>query len=262
MGPCGLWSVTGSPTGLPMRPAGQRPVAAVEAVALSADGTWVAGATGSTVRVWQVSDGVLTAEVDAGSAATAIDFAPDGRRLVIGDAVGSLKVAPLGGTVAEGRSAAGAPIHGLDFAPDGATIATGDDAGHVQLWRAATVSPLGPPATVPAPVRWLGFSPDAGTLFVATDHWLHRYRVGATGLEALDARLPDLRLAKAAFVSLDQSRLRMAGFDGEGGLRLEDVDFSTRPAAAEPARVGLDRNWSAVFGVRVDEAGNVVAVDP
>ena len=255
-----LWSFAdGAPVGLPMQATAEKPASPIVAVALSADGRWAAGAGGSAVRLWQVAGGVLQANIDVADGPTAIDFSPDNQHLAIADRAGLFRVAELDGPVTTARMPLDAPIRGLAVAPGGEIAATGDDAGRVQLWRMADATPIGSEAMLPARVRWVGFSPDGSTLFAVTDMWVHRYAVSPTGLVAIDASLPALRLMPAAFAAVDEARLRVAGITDAGALAVEDVNLTSPPALAGEASTAAGRDWATVLGLGLDDSGNVVA---
>jgi hypothetical protein len=127
----------------------------------------------------------------------------------------------------------------------------------VQVWRRGGQA-LGASRTVPSAVRWLGFGSD-GVLLAATDHWLHSFAVGPGELAPLHSRPAEGSAAAArAFAAAGDERVRILGFDARGTLRRSDVDLAAPGVASVPPEV-LSRDWSAVLGRRLDDAGEVVS---
>jgi hypothetical protein len=112
---------------------------------------------------------------------------------------------------------------------------------------------------VPSAVRWVGFGSD-GLLLAATDHWLHSFSVGPRGLELLHTwPAPGSVAAARGLAALGGERVRIAGFDARGELRRTDIDLASPragPRVAPPEVVS--RDWPAVLGLTVDDAGEVV----
>jgi WD40 repeat protein len=87
-----LWDVAAeAPTGAVMQPTN----APISLVALSGDGRFVANAAGRVVRVANVSDGTVVAEITLQGAARALSFAPGAASVVIGDDTGAVTIAPF-----------------------------------------------------------------------------------------------------------------------------------------------------------------------
>jgi WD40 repeat protein len=124
----------------------------------ASDGTTLAGADGSgNILLLDVSSGASWSVADRGRAAVrALAFAPDGRRLLIGDDRGELRVVDRTGRLLL-RLGAGASVHGVAWTPDGNTLLARHIDGSVTRWNAADGSPLPlAPAlrqTLDAPVR-------------------------------------------------------------------------------------------------------------
>jgi hypothetical protein len=121
-----LWGADRKPLGSSLRHDGP-----VRAVAVSADGTWLATATGKAVRLWDAArrQPVGPPRVHEAEVAS-LAFSPDGKTLLTGDAAGAVRLvtvpAPLGEdvqrlelwaeTVARAVLDAGGHVHALDEA--------------------------------------------------------------------------------------------------------------------------------------------------
>jgi WD40 repeat protein/subtilisin-like proprotein convertase family protein len=235
------------------------------AVALSGDARWIASAAAGTVRLFSAADGALARELPFAGPTAALAFAPDATTLAIGDrdAVRLVRVEPSGGEVRARAASGDTAITSVAFAPNGERYASGDTAGNLRLGRAATAETLGGVHALGGAVRWVGFGGD-DVLLAATDGWLHSYTVGPAGLAPLHSRrLPVVQTPAPAFAAAGQERVRVAGFNVTGVLRLLDVDLggAPAPAIAPPADV-LERDWPAVLGARLDDDGDVRLLDP
>jgi WD40 repeat protein/tetratricopeptide (TPR) repeat protein len=149
-----------------------------------------------TARLWDATTGAplgapfpLPSSLDTwwyvvglGRDGTAVSFVDKEQSVWIFDgATGSVRgrTPPLGGSV-----------YGLEFSPNGKTFFTGLENGEVQLWDAATVTPLGDPIRNPAGAISGGlFSPDGQSLLVPCEDGSVRLWDLATRKE----RIPPLR---------------------------------------------------------------------
>jgi WD40 repeat protein len=146
---------------------------AVSAVALSADGLFLASGRGQDVVLWDVRSGrQRTFRHEPGSNIRGLAFAPDGKSLAVADEGGAPKVWDLATGVAQRYPSRGHLVLAVAFSPDGRTL-TGAGHGHeVGLWEVAR--PGQPPRRIAH--RW------------GTVHPHHRLAFSADGqLLAVDA---------------------------------------------------------------------------
>jgi subtilisin-like proprotein convertase family protein len=249
-----IWdTATGAPTGVLVPGASDR----IDHVALSADGRYVASAARRQVEVAGAADGVRIQQLEAPADVTALALGGDA--VVVADRSGNVTVVPIGGEREPRSVQVGAAVPTIAFAPGAVSLAIGSDAGRVAVLGVADLAEVAA-ITLPAPVRWAGYSPDGGHLLVATDAWLHAFAVAAgyapvaSRLVRLPARHPNL--AAAGGVSV-----HVAGLDGAGALARAELDLAAAPAVAF-ARELVERDWSAVLGLRLDDSGRPVASEP
>jgi hypothetical protein len=89
---------------------------------------------------------------------------------------------------------------------------------------------------------------------------MHSYAIGPAGLEPLHSRpVPLAQTPAPVFAAAGQERVRIAGFDVMGALRTLDLDLATAPT---PRAEMLARDWPAVLGLRLDDAGEATFPDP
>jgi eukaryotic-like serine/threonine-protein kinase len=153
--------------------------AAVDAVACSPDGTWLATGCGDgKVRLWDVASGQSRGELGhPGRLIRSLAFHPGGELLLTscGDGKARLWAVPSGRPVGQPVTHAPAQpstrwpaetgIMCVAFSPDGKTFATAGREGSVRLWETASCTPLGPPL-IPSgdPVWVVAFRPDGQAL--------------------------------------------------------------------------------------------------
>jgi WD40 repeat protein/subtilisin-like proprotein convertase family protein len=235
------------------------------AVALSSDARWIASAAAGTIRLWSAADGAIARELPYAGSTAALAFTPDGATLAIGDrdALRFVRVDPGSSETQARANARDASITSVAFAPSGEYYASGDAAGTLQLGRVATAATFGDAHELAGAVRWVGFGGD-GVLLAATEGWLHSYAVGPAGLEPLHSRrLPLVETPAPAFAAAGQERVRLAGFNLTGALRLLEVDLGAAPEPAlAPSADVLARDWPAALGLTLDDAGEPKLVDP
>jgi WD40 repeat protein len=231
----------------------------IVAVAVSADARWIASAAAGTVRLWSAADGGLVTELPFAGTTPTLAFAPDATSYAIGDRDG-LRLVPIAPGAASARTlTAPAAITAFAFAPGGEYYAAGDALGNLQLGRVTTGASVGAIRALPSGVAWVAFGTDE-VLLATTGGWLHSYAVGPDGVQALHDRRLALAFAPApAFAALGEERLRIAGFDVMGPLRLLELDLGAAPnPAAPPLPEVLARDWPAALGLRLDDSGEPV----
>jgi len=254
-----LWDVAATvPTGAVMQPTD----AAISSVALSGDGRFVANAAGRVVRVANVADGMVIAQITLQGAVRALAFAPDATSVAVGDDSGAVTIAPFAPARARVVAALDAPVRSLAFAPDGARLAVGDAAGVVRLIGAEDGAVSAVAREWPQPVRWLGFSPDGGVLLAATDAWLHSLSVSESALEPVHSRLVQWPSAPQSVTAMSGSVVRVAGLDANGALGVVDLDVAASVAGGDVSAALVTKDWAAALALRLDDNGDPVPFDP
>lgn len=237
--------------------------APVAIVALSSDGRSVASAAGATIRVATVADGRVTAELMAEGAVTALAFAPDSARIAAGDASGAIVIAPLAADARTRLTARlDAAVTSLAFSPDGNRLAAADSSGAIALLAAADARVEGAAHRWAQPIRWLDFSADGGSLLVATDSWLHAL-AATPALSPTYSKLFSWPAFSTALVPKSATAVGFAGVDASGVLASGVVDLAAPPRAVTPdASALVARDWSAAFGLRLNDNGDPVPLEP
>jgi WD40 repeat protein/subtilisin-like proprotein convertase family protein len=254
-----LWDVAAqAPTGAVMQPTSTP----ISLVALSSDGRFVANAAGRVVRVANVTDGAVIAEITLQGAARALTFAPGAASVVIGDDTGTVTIAPFAPARARVSAAFDAAVTAVAFAPDGARLAVGDAAGVVRLIVPADGVQTAATAGWPQPVRWLDFSPDGAVLLAATDAWLHALSVTATALEPLHTKLVQLPAAPRAAAAVSTSVVRVVGLDSSRALGVVDLDLAATAASNRSYSSLVVKDWAAALALQLDDNGDPVRFDP
>jgi WD40 repeat protein len=230
----------------------------------SPDGEWVAS-TGidRTIRVWRAAGRQDRAILHGHSLpATALIFAPDGRRLaslstdtgnVFGKGDRTVRVWDVDPDatlpVLRGHTRA---IYPVALSPDGRWIASGSVDGTVRLWDAATGEPA---ATLPNPgrVRSLAYGPDGS--------WLAVLRLGEDRLRIWDVATSRISIeelqvpgAMNASVHPDGKRLALTVADPRSTkwrLQVRDLASGESVFSAEGQSLGYspDGRWLAVTAV-------------
>ncbi|MFE2132027.1 NB-ARC domain-containing protein [Streptomyces sp. NPDC059466] len=115
---------------------------AVHAVAISADGTWLAtGDNSGAVKIWDATTGQITATLTGhDSVVFAVAISPDGTWLATGNDRGAVRIwdAATGQITADLTSGHRGRVYAVAISPDGTWLATGDQFGAVQIWDAFT----------------------------------------------------------------------------------------------------------------------------
>ena len=249
-----LWNpATGSPTARFLR----HPAGPITAVAQSPDGHWVVSAAEYSARLWQVSDGRLLAEVPVNGAALAVAFADGAGLAAVGDSAGNVFFVGVTPGSMNRSLRAPAAVTALRFTPDPELLLVGDRAGQVQLWNVARGEPVFEPYWFRHPVRWIGLAPDAASVVVQTDHWLHRLRLTEAGFEPIASRLAPIGAWADGTALAADGTVLLAIRDVRGNVAVEQRVLE-RELPPAPGGVETSRDWSQVLGLRVAEDGRLV----
>lgn len=248
-----FWDLAaGAPTGAVAQPA----ETAVTTIVLSEDGRYVASAAGGVARAASVPDGRVALEVAMDAAVTALAFASDGAVLAVGDAAGAVVIARLGQ-----RSRAtvqlAAAVTALAFVPGEDRFAAADAGGGITLIT-ADGEVEGSARRWTQPVRWLQFTYDGDALLAATDVWAHTL-TATPELSPVHSKLVVWPSASTALAAASATTLRFAGVETGGVLASGTVDISSAPATQADVSALVTRDWSAVFGLRLNDNGEPIA---
>jgi WD40 repeat protein len=203
----------------------QRLVSQVFHTAFSADGKTLAGADGASVTLWDVATGKYRHNfVGHTYCIDALDFSPDGKRLVSGAAYTDTVIRvwdPLTGREAGQLRGHAAGIEALAYAPDGRLVASASQDGTVRLWDPATGKEVRRLEGKDGMVYALAFAPDGRTIATGGKRKaVHLWDVAA-GRELRSFDNPGGFILRMAF-SPDGKVLATRGV-GEKGIRLWDV---------------------------------------
>jgi WD40 repeat protein len=244
---------------VPTAPYMRHPDGPIQAVALSDDGRWVVSAAVDSARVWGTQDGDLALELPVNGVALAAAVAPDSSTVAVGDSAGNVFVADIAGSAEPRTARAQEGVTALAFSADGQRLASGDRSGRIQLWDPETVRTLGSALAFPHAIRWLGFSDDGQSLIAQTDHWAHRLVIAPGGLTVVASRLLDTDLEAGVAVGRDEESLRLIGGRDLGVVDVEELSWQPTPAQGFDTAL-LDRDWSSILSLRINDLANVVEV--
>jgi WD40 repeat protein len=114
--------------------------ASITALVFSPDGSRLAAAAGTTVRVWDVANGLESKPLELDSSVTALAFSPSGRNLIVGTDSGVAQLWDIDSGVeirrfgADRSGGASTAISSIAFRPDGRAIAAMVDEKVVYTW--------------------------------------------------------------------------------------------------------------------------------
>jgi hypothetical protein len=196
--------------------------------------------------------------VPVNGAARAVAFADGEGLAAIGDSAGNVFfVGAAPGTTTRSLRAPAA-ITALRFGVNPGRLLVGDRAGQLQLWDVARGEPVLESHWFRHPVRWIGLAPDAASVVVHTDHWLHRLRVTERGFEPIASRLAPIGAWAAGSALPPDGAVLLATRDAGGNVALARLALDPELPAV-PADAGLTmRDWSQVLGLRVADDGRLV----
>jgi WD40 repeat protein len=120
-------------------------------VAFSADGSRLATAAGSSAQVWDTASGrAVTAPLRHGGFVRAVQFSPDGRKLLSASEDGTVQLwDPETGHPVSEPMRHGARVMNAEFSPDGSQVVTFSSDKAVRIWE-VTQAPLPVPDWLPA----------------------------------------------------------------------------------------------------------------
>jgi len=245
-------------SGAPMAPFMRHSDGPIYAVAVGADGRYIASATEGSARVWSAADGKLVLETPVNGTALAVAISPDSAVLAAGDGAGNVFLTDLGDPASLRSGRAQAAVTSLAFSSDGGRLVSGDRSGRIQQWDPSSGTPLGSAFVLPQPIRWLGFSADGRSLVAQTDHWVHRLQVSGQDISIDATRLIGIdREAGAPWVTGSDS-VRLVGGREIGDAEVEEVDWDADVAAApNPDAALIGRQWPQILGLEIDDLGDI-----
>jgi hypothetical protein len=154
-----------------------------------------------------------------------------------------------------------AAVTALAFAADG-RLAAADAGGNIALLGAADARVETTAQHWPVPIRWLELSADGASLLVATDAWLHALGM-APGLPPTLSKLFSWPASSTALTAVSATTVGFAGVEAAGVLTSGVVDLAAAPrAVTTEASALVARDWPAALGVRLNDNGDPVPLDP
>lgn len=240
----------------------RHPEGPIRALAISRAGDLVVSAAEYSARVWDAHSGALVGDIPVDGAALAVVLSNDGGFVAVGDTAGNIFFGASRGTGPLLSARARGAVTALAISADGGTILSGDTAGTLQLWDAATGTPLRRPYAFDEPLTWVDFGADGRTVFARSGSWVHELVVADEGLAVVASRLLPIRLGPDAVPAAptDEAIRWLAG-PTQGALDYLDLPMrGAPPASIAPDSSVLDRDWSSILGLSIDAAtGTTVA---
>jgi WD40 repeat protein len=137
----------------------------INSVAFSPDASLIAegrtNGTGSNLKVYRVSDGVLVLSLGGHQNATrSVAFSPGGTLLASGGDDRMVKLWGVSDGLLVRTISVGSRVRPIAFSPDGLTLASGDQGGSVKLWRVSDGALLRTLTGFANQVTRVAFSPD------------------------------------------------------------------------------------------------------
>lgn len=204
------------------------------------------------ITVWDVDqqkplltvDGPTCYSVDGDAHHGALDFAPDGKALVVGGSNDRLQVVDLasGKMIFEIAGEHGEAVLSVAWSPDGSVIASGSgyNGGPIRLWEAASGKPAGMLEGHTSSLYELIFSADGRRLYSASgDQTIRIWDVGQR--QCLATLRGSSDIIEGLTLSPDGNTLASAGKDGTVAV------WSTDPHAEkeQPRVIPLVNSWPA-----------------
>ncbi|MGD9710493.1 MAG: WD40 repeat domain-containing protein [Thermomicrobiales bacterium] len=208
-----LWSTDGGPPRGDSLPGD--PMAAINALVLTADGTLLAAADRSgQIRIWELGEGGRTAAllhtVEQGAEVRALAFGPD-NLLAAGGAPGELDITLQIWNARSGEFVTSLPVkqgevRSLAFSPNGSQLASGGKDQTVLLWNPESWEATPVTIQVPEWIRALAYAPDGSMIAVPTTQG---------GIRTIDPDIESLSNAVCESVSENLSLSQWTSFVGQ-----------------------------------------------
>ena len=226
----------------------------VSAVAFSPDGDSIALASGDSVRLLKMSNGVQLAQLNHARTVRALAFSPRGNELATASEDNTARIWQLDPAREVTRVSHGAPVWSVDFSPDGNYLATGSEDGTAGMWQTVIAPPAADEVYGDTDTRVVAMSSNGRFLAVERANFVEVREVPGGRevgrLSFLDKAAPNLEVAQAS-LSPDgrylwmavRERSRMVGhgpkageihkkvrvWDAARGEAVASIDYDTVP---------------------------------
>jgi WD40 repeat protein len=240
----------------------RHPEGPIRALTISRAGDIVVSAAEYSARVWDAETGQLVGEIPVDGAALAVALSTDGSFVTVGDTAGNIFFGVPRGEEPRLSARARGAVTALAIAADGSVILSGDAAGTLQLWDAATGTPLRRPYAFDEPLSWVDFGADSATVFARSGSWVHELIVENDALVVVASRFLPIRLGPDAVPAepSDDSIRWLAG-PTQGAMDYLDIPMRGSPSPElGPDSPVLSRDWSAILGLAIDEASGLTGI--